>query len=90
MKSNKVRMEINRNHHEWFKSQMGNTNNERMGCIRNKIETHNQTRTSLLFWHGQCTDYANQNSTLKRLLALSITVSIISVGYLAYAQGWFL
>lgn len=90
MKNNKVRMEINRNHHEWFKSQNGKTNNERMSLIRNKLNSRGQSLSSAIYWHNKANKLKNENSALKMVLTMSSVVSAVSVVYLAYAQGWFL
>ena len=89
MKSNKVRMEINRNHHEWFKSQAGKTNNERMHYIRCKLKQNEQTRSSMLYWHNEAGKLKHENSALKKMLTLSVVISWSAAICLGYLQGWF-
>jgi hypothetical protein len=89
MKSSKVRMEINRNHHEWFKSQAGKTNNERMHYIRHKIEYNKQTRSSMIYWHNKADKLKREKSALKKMLTLSVVISWSAAICLGYLQGWF-
>lgn len=104
MKSNKVRMNISREMHEWFKSIDGKTNDERMFKLKAYKEKgddlndlymkRGQALVSMMQtsnkYQGLYYKSRNNNSILKSLLGMSVAVSIISVGYLAYAQGWFL
>ena len=104
MKSNKVRMNISRNMHEWFAAIDGKTNDDKMVKLKAYKEkgdelnkaymARGQTIVSMMQTSGRyqelCYKSRNNNRILKGLLALSITVSIISVSYLAYVQGWFL
>lgn len=104
MKSNKVRMNISREMHEWFSSIGGKTNDERMQKLKTyklNSETlellYKQRGDALLATSKMGLDYQdklyksrNNNRILKGLLGLSMTVSIISVSYLAYVQGWLL
>lgn len=104
MKSNKVRMNISREIHEWFTAIEGNTNDERMAKLKAYKEKGDELNKAYMA-RGQAlvstmqTSYKyqelyyksrNNNHILKGLLGLSMTVSIISVSYLAYVQGWFL
>lgn len=104
MKSNKVRMNISREMHEWFTSIDGKTNDERMVKLKAYKEKGDELNKAYMA-RGQAlvstmqTSHKyqelyyksrNNNRILKGLLGLSMTVSIISVGYLAHAQGWFL
>ncbi|AGN34363.1 hypothetical protein VPSG_00044 [Vibrio phage pYD38-B] len=100
----KVRMNISREMHEWFTAIDGDTNDERMSKLKTYKEKgdelnelymkRGQTIVSMMqtshryqeLYYKSC----NNNRILKALLGLSMTVSIISVGYLAYVQGWFL
>lgn len=101
MKSNKVRMNISREMHEWFTAIDGKTNDERMQRVINdmaKYKARAESAESSLINHkvmyGSAVNHvgklSNNNRILKGLLGLSMTVSTISVSYLAYAQGWFL
>lgn len=104
MKSNKVRMNISREMHEWFTAIDGKTNDERMTKLKaykekgdelnEDYEKRGQTIVSLIQvsreYQALCYKSQNNNRTLKVLLGLSMTASIISVSYLAYVQGWFL
>lgn len=104
MKNNKVRMNISREMHEWFTAIDGKTNDERMQRVieinddykallvrSNKLERALQeSRKVGLELFDKMVSANNNNQALKVLLGLSMTVSIISVSYLAYAQGWFL
>lgn len=104
MKSNKVRMNISRDMHEWFAAIDGNNNDERMQKLRVYKEKGDELnkaymargqalvsmmQTSHKYQELYCKS-RNNNSILKGLLGLSMAVSIISVSYLAYVQGWFL
>lgn len=88
MKNNKVRMEINRNHHEWFKSQAGKTNNERMSLIRNKLNSRGQSLSSAIYWHDKADKLKRENSALKKTLTLSVVISLSAAICLGYLQGW--
>lgn len=104
MKSNKVRMSISREMHEWFTTIDGKTNDERMQRVievnddykelmfkKYKLEMAlEESRKVNRVWFNKVVSTNNDNLTLKVLLGLSMSVSIISVGYLAYVQGWFL
>lgn len=104
MKNNKVRMNISREMHEWFTTIDGKTNDERMVRLKaykekgdelnEKYMSRGQTIVSTMQTSHRYQELyyksRNNNRILKGLLGLSITVSIISVGYLAYVQGWFL
>ena len=104
MKNNKVRMNISREMHEWFTAIDGKTNDERMRRVieinddykallvrSNKLEKALQeSRKVNREWFGKMMMYRANNSILKSLFVSSVAASIISVGYLAYAQGWFL
>lgn len=104
MKSNKVRMNISREMHEWFTAIDGKTNDERMQLVveinndykellinNHKLEVSLQeSRKTSQEWLGKLVVSRGDNAILKGLLGLSMTVSTISVSYLAYVQGWFL
>lgn len=104
MKSNKVRMNISREMHEWFTAIDGKTNDERMQRVIEINDDHKEllienrklkvslqeSRRVRQEWLAKLIISQGNNATLKVLLGLSMTVSIISVSYLAYAQGWFL
>lgn len=104
MKSNKVRMNISREMHEWFTSIDGKTNDERMRRVievndayienlRDNAKLKNSLEASRRIsnkWLDDLIKLQTNNRILKGLLGLSMVVSIVSVGYLAYAQGWFL
>jgi hypothetical protein len=104
MKSNKVRMNISREMHEWFTAIDGKTNDDRMQRV---IEINDEYKELLIRsrklerslqesrklnqeWFDKFVVSRSNNAILKGLLAMSMTVSIISVSYLACAQGWFL
>ncbi|UTQ79871.1 hypothetical protein vBVnaSL3_49 [Vibrio phage vB_VnaS-L3] len=103
MKNNKVRMNISREMHEWFTAIDGNTNDEKMAKLKAYKEKggelnelymkRGQTIVSMMQtshrYQGLYHKLSNNNRILKGLLGLSIAVSSVSVGYLAYAQGWF-
>lgn len=102
--NNKVRMRLSRDMHEWFKSIDAKTNDERMAKLKAYKEKgdelnelymkRGQTITSMMQTSHRYQELyyksRNNNRILKGLLGLSMGVSIISVSYLAYAQGWFL
>lgn len=104
MKSNKARMNISRDMHEWFTAIDGNTNDERMQRVievnedyKQLIIDHHHVNNELIHCYKQIDRsesdriaLQSNNRTIKGLLGLSMTVSIISVSYLAYVQGWFL
>lgn len=104
MKSNKVRMNISRDMHEWFTSIDGQTNDERMQRVieindeykellikKHKLEMSLQeSRKVGREWFDRMIRSRANNAILKALLGLSMTVSVISVSHLAYAQGWLL
>ena len=97
MKNNKVRMSISRDMHEWFASIDGKTNDERMIKLKNNRDVNRELVSEIesaelmkKYWFEEWVMASSNNAILKRLLSLSITVSIISLGYLSYAQGWFL
>lgn len=100
----KVRMNISREMHEWFTGIDGKTNDERMRrvieinddykalLVRSiKLERALQeSRKVNREWFRKMMMHRANNSILKSLLGLSMTASIISVGYLVYVQWWFL
>ena len=104
MKNNKVRMNISREMHEWFSATDGKTNDEKMATLKAYKEKgdelnelymkRGQTIVSMMQTKGKYQELyyisRSNNRILKGLLGLSMVVSIISVAYLAYAQGWFL
>lgn len=86
MKNNKVRMNISREMHEWFTAIDGKTNDDRMQELARAKSGYEQL---LEAYGNRVVSAYSEIKTLKCLLGLSMTVSIISIGYLAYAQGWF-
>lgn len=100
----KVRMNISREMHEWFTDIDGNTNDERMRRVievndgyKELLESRAKRDLSLLSTMQTSHRYQelyyksrNNNRILKGLLGLSVAVSITTVSYLAYVQGWFL
>lgn len=100
----KVIMHLSRDMHDWFESIDAKTNDERMAKLKAHKEKLNelnelymkrgQTIVSMMQTTGKYQELyyksRSNNRILKRLLALSITASIVSVSYLAYVQGWFL
>ena len=104
MKNNKVRMNISREMHEWFTAIDGKTNDDRMKIVievndgyKELLESYTkrgQTMVSMMQTSQRYQELyyksRNNNRILKALLGLSMVVLIISVGYLAYVQGWFL
>lgn len=97
-------MNISREMHEWFTAIDGNTNDERMKRVievndgyKELLESHTkrgQTMVSMMQTSQRYQELyyksRNNNRILKGLLGLSIAVSITTVSYLAYVQGWFL
>lgn len=100
----KVRMNISREMHNWFKSIEGKTNDERMKRV---IEVNDDyvVKLSENYRLERAIELRDEyrreslrriqvlrsnNRILKQLLALSTAVSIVSVSCLAYVQGWFL
>lgn len=115
MKSNKVRMNISRDMHDWFTAIDGNTNDERMQRIIDEFDRKAKREMELSRELSMCYDEIDsagrfkehemrniasirkENKELKLklsnsnfLVLCSTCVAIISVSYLAYAQGWFL
>lgn len=100
----KVRMNISREMHEWFTAIDGKTNDERMVKLKAYKEKGDELNKAYMA-RGQAivstmqTSHKYQelyykardkSSALEFLLGLSVAVSVASVGYLAYVQGWFL
>ena len=104
MKNNKVRMNISREMHEWFTAIDGNTNDERMVKLKAYKEKgdelnelymkRGQTIVSMMQTSHRYQELyyksRNNNRILKGLLGLSVAISITTVSYLTYVQGWFL
>lgn len=104
MKSNKVRMNISRDMHEWFTAINGSTNDERMQKLRTYKEKGDELNEAYMKrgqaivsqmqtshkYQGLYYKALGNNRILKSLLGLSVTSSIVSVSYLAYVQGWLL
>ena len=104
MKNNKVRMNISREMNEWFTAIDGNTNDDRMVKLKAYKEKgdelnelymkRGQTIVSMMQTKGKYQELyyisRSNNRILKGLLGLSVAVSITTVSYLAYVQGWFL
>ena len=104
MRSSIVRMNISREMNEWFTAIDVKTNDERMQKLKVYKEKGDELNKAYMA-RGQAlvsmmqTSHRyqqlyyksrNNNRILKGLLVSSVTASIISVGYLAYVQGWFL
>lgn len=94
MKSNKVRMNISREMHEWFKSQCGKDNDEKMKLLReSRLLLKSQNSIASRFYEQLSIDNSKlvkENLNLKFMLGISAVASNVSIGYLAYVQGWFL
>lgn len=103
MKSNKVRMNISREMHEWFKSIDGKTNDEKMEKLK-LYEMKGDALSKLYIQRGQSLlntmktsqryqelyyKLKRENSALKMVLTMSAVVSTVLVGYISYLQGWF-
>lgn len=103
MKSNKVRMNISREMHEWFKSIDGKTNDEKMEKLK-LYEMKGDTLSKLYIQRGQSLlntmktsqryqelyyKLKRENSALKKMLTLSVVISWSAAICLAYVQGWF-
>ena len=96
MKSNNVRMKLNRNLHAHFKRVSGETNDERMSKLLDDSD-----EKYALIWHleevlksAKEVRAVNQskNATIKTLasaLVVSIAVSVACVGYVCVVNGWF-
>lgn len=87
---NKVRMSISREMHDWFKSIDMKTNDDRMLVLKMISDRQQSNMDVVIGYKTMLRISRSNNRILKRLLALSITVSIVSVSCLAYVQGWFL
>ncbi|AUR86860.1 TMhelix containing protein [Vibrio phage 1.090.B._10N.286.48.F1] len=95
MKSNNVRMQINRDLHAQFKRVDGDSNNERM----KKLLDDSRLKYQLIeMCEGACKSAREINSiaksyeatikTLTSALAVSIVVSVCSVAYVCAVNGW--
>lgn len=100
MKGNKVRMNISRDMHEWFTAIDGDTNDERMQRVIDDVAEYKaragSAESSLINYrvmHGAAVNHVcklkRENSTLKKMLALSVVISWSAAICLAYVQGWF-
>ncbi|AUS02092.1 TMhelix containing protein [Vibrio phage 2.095.A._10N.286.46.E10] len=104
MKSNDVRMQINRDLHAQFKRVDGDTNNERMAKLlsdsklkykliddnRDLKSRNNTERGRTGHWLSA---YHSQAKLIRRLtsaLVVSIAASVCSVAYVCVTNGWFL
>ncbi|AUR83724.1 TMhelix containing protein [Vibrio phage 1.039.O._10N.286.55.A2] len=95
MKSNDVRMQIDRKLHSRFKRVNGNTNDERM----KKLLADSKDKYELACLAGYHKEKVkglraickHRNATIKTLasaLAVSIAVSVCSVAYVCAVNGW--
>ena len=96
MKSNDVRMQINRDLHAQFKRVDGDTNDERMAkllsdsqqCFR-LIRDVNYHKNESLKWRSLYHMRKSESKTLASALIVSIAVSVCSVAYVCVVNGWF-
>ncbi|CAH9015596.1 putative TMhelix containing protein [Vibrio phage 381E49-1] len=103
MKSNDVRMQINRDLHAQFKRVDGDTNDERMAKLLSDSEekyvliSYNNELIEKLGVHERSANHwlkqwryeVNQKKTLASALVVSIAVSVCSVAYVCVLKGWF-
>ena len=95
MKSNDVRMQINRDLHAQFKRVDGDTNDERMAKLLDdsklkyklidELDLNKALRKS---WKSMYFKSSAANKTLASALAVSIAVSVCSVAYVCVTNGW--
>ena len=97
MKSNDVRMKLNRNLHAQFKRVDGNTNDERMAKLLDDskakydlIELVDYHKETAKHWRSAYASKEAQVKTLTSALVVSIVVSVCSVAYVCVVNGWFL
>lgn len=104
MKSNKVRMNISREMHEWFTAIDGKNNDERMQKLKGYkeechelSEAHIRRDLSILSTMQTSHKYQelyyrarNNSRNLAGWLAVSITVNFGFLVYVALTNGWFL
>ena len=95
MKSNDVRMKLNRDIHAQFKRVDGDTNDERMAKLlddsREKyklIEMCEGAVSSAKAINSIAESYEFINKTLASALVVSIAVSVCSVAYVCVVNGW--
>lgn len=99
MKSNKVRMEISRTWHEWFKAQEGETNDERMAKLLGSkegakiaiedLEMEINRSESSLAWYKRALQIQKDNCKfLAGALAVSIVANFGMLVYIALNNGW--
>ena len=96
MKSNDVRMQINRDLHAQFKRVDGDTNDERMAKLLDDsvekyklIEMCEGAVNSAKVINSIAESYEATNKTLASALVVSIAVSVCSVAYVCVVNGWF-
>lgn len=96
-------MNISREMHEWFKSIDGKTNDDKMGALEAykadsefawhllKVKCDEQVMCYEQIDRSETArlKLKRENSTLKKMLTVSIIVSWSAAICLAYAQGWF-
>lgn len=99
MKSNKVRMEISRTLHVWFKSIDGKTNDERMEnllantnssqILIEELESELTNKESSLVWYKLALQIQKNNCKfLAGALAVSIVANFGMLVYIAFNNGW--
>ena len=102
MKSNDVRMQVNRDLHAQFKRVDGDTNDERMakllsdseekyGLLSDNYELNERLgvhERSTNHWLKQWQSEVNQKKTLASALVVSIAVSVCCVAYVCVINGW--
>lgn len=96
MKSNDVRMQINRNLHAQFKRVDGDTNDERMNKLLTDswlnfrlVKDVNYHKETAKEWRAMYNLQKAANKTLASALVVSIAVSVCSVAYVCVVNGWF-
>ena len=97
MKSNDVRMQVNRDLHAQFKRVDGESNNERMLKLLgdSKLKYKLIENIDSMYKSAKELRAINQskNATIKTLasaLVVSIAISVCSVAYVCVVNGWFL
>lgn len=95
MKSNDVRMQINRDLHAHFKRVDGDTDDERMAKLltdsKEKYQLIESCENVLLSARELRAINQSKNATIKTLasaLVVSIAVSVCSVAYVCMVNGW--
>lgn len=96
MKSNNVRMKLNRNLHAQFKRVSGETNDERMSKLLDDcaakhelIELVNYHKEKEEQWLPAYREKKREAKTLASALVISIAASVACVGYVCVVNGWF-